>query len=207
MVPALLDHLVYATPDLEPTVESVAATFGVRPLAGGAHPAWGTRNVLLPLSPVTYLEIIGPDPSAATRPQVFGLHKLARPKLVAWAAKGRGLYALVERATELGIRLGRPVQGSRRRPDGSTLSWQLTDPLEALDGGVIPFFIDWGASAHPAAAGPAQVQLVDFHGEHPDPDTTIHRLRALGLELRVDSGPLARLVATFQTPRGSVTLS
>ena len=44
-----LDHLVYATPDLDASVEELAERFGADPVPGGAHPGWGTRNALIGL--------------------------------------------------------------------------------------------------------------------------------------------------------------
>jgi Glyoxalase-like domain len=206
-LPTVLDHLVYATPSLDRTLEEVQAMFGVAPLRGGTHPAWGTQNAILPLSPNCYLEIIGPDP--ARRPggavTIFGLTSLPGPRLVTWAAKGAHLASLVARALTQGIRLGLPIPGSRLREDGSRLSWELTDPLEVTEGGLVPFFIDWGDSPHPAAA-PASVALIDFRARHPEPSVLRAKLQALNLDLTVEPGPRPALVATFRTPAGQVTL-
>lgn len=207
-VPALLDHLVYATPALEETVEAIAGAFGVTPLAGGIHPAWGTRNAILPLSASTYLELIGPDPSRAgdIQPEIFGLRTLTAPRLVTWAAKGRNLSSLVTTALAHGLKLGAPRPGSRQLPDGSLITWELTDPLQIVEDGLVPFFIDWGTSRHPGAAAVAQVTLQEFHAEHPDPEDFAKRVRSLDLDLTVEPGPRPQLVATLQTPRGLVRL-
>lgn len=161
----------------------------------------------MPLGPETYLEIIGPDVAAAVPPAIFRLDRLATPRLVTWAAKGTDLPALAERARSSGLELGPVTPGSRLRPDGSHLSWELTDPHQLHAQGLVPFFIDWGASPHPAAAAPAAVSLEDFHAEHP----TLHAIEALlgslEVDLRVERGLEPRLVARLATPRGIVTLT
>ena len=208
-VPDRLDHLVYAVPDLARGVALLAERLGVRPLPGGRHPAWSTRNALVPLGPASYLEIIGPDPdapSAAVAPSIFGIASLSVPRLATWAAKADDLPLLVERARSLGIDLGTPGAGRRVQPDGHVLDWELTDPFAPRAGGVLPFFIHWRGEAHPASAGPALVSLASVRAEHPDAPVVAAQLGALGLDLDVAPGPAPALFATLRTPAGVVVL-
>jgi hypothetical protein len=71
---------------------------------------------------------------------------------------------------------------------------------------VVPFFIDWGDTPHPAADAPPAGQLVALRAEHPDPESVRHVLGVLGLELQVDQGDTPTLVATLDTPNGVVVL-
>jgi len=208
MIPRQLDHLVYAVPDLATAVPELEAQLGVALLPGGRHLEWGTRNAILPLSSSTYLEVIGPDPesASATRPGIFGLQQLSTPRLVTWAAKGSDLAALCARARAAGVELGGIGAGSRVAADGSTLAWELTDPFQPRAGGVLPFFIDWGAGAHPAGQGEAEAELLEFAAEHPEPALVMEQLRGLGLSLEVRPGPSPILRATLQTRDGALDL-
>jgi hypothetical protein len=207
-IPAQLDHLVYAVPDLQAAVAELEDALGVALLPGGAHPAWGTRNAILPLSGTTYLEVIGPDPEAprAGTIELFGIGGLTAPRLVTWAAKGSDLPALVASARERGVELGGVGEGRRVRADGSVLSWQLTDPLQRRAGGLVPFFIDWARSPHPAAAVKAEAELLGLSAEHPDPGAVAAQLRGLGIELDIVAGATPALVATLQTRDGAFDL-
>jgi hypothetical protein len=204
----VLDHLVYATPDLDAAVESLAARLGVRPAGGGQHPGLGTRNALLALGPRCYLEIVGPDPAQPRPegPRWFGIDTLDAPRLVTWCAAATDLPALRARAVACGVPLGEVRAGGRVRPDGVRLAWRVTSPFTVLARGLIPFFIDWGDSPHPAASAPTGVALRALVAEHPDPEALARQYTVLDLDLPVHRGARAALVAELDTPNGPVTL-
>jgi hypothetical protein len=205
---AVVDHVVYAAPDLDCGIDEIERLTGVRAAPGGRHPAWGTHNALLALGPASYLEIIAPDPAQPppTTPRPFGLDGLEEPRLVAWAARGTQLDRLRQEADRSGARLGDVVAGSRQRPDGALLSWELTDPRVVVAAGVVPFFIDWGNSPHPAETAPRGLALVQFGAEHPDAERVRSVLRALGVALPVRRGQRPVLTAVIDGPRGRVEL-
>jgi hypothetical protein len=204
-----LDHLVYATPDLLRTVDDFADRLEVLPSAGGRHPSWGTRNALLALGPRMYLEIVGPDidPPSPPRPRPFNLDGLDRPRLVTWACRADDLDDLVRRAKRAGVDLGEVQAGSRRRPDGTTISWSMTDLTMPREGGVVPFFINWGDSNHPAEAAPVGCTLEDLRVEHPEPDRLSSILSVLGVDVPVYAAERAGLGARIAGPRGTIDLS
>jgi len=204
-----VDHLVYAAPDLEEAIADLEKRLGVRATPGGRHPGRGTRNALIALSHSSYLEILAPDPDQPRRPGDslwFGLDALKTPRLAAWAARGTDLERLAAEAERRGTRLGKVMSGSRSRPDGVLLSWTLTDPTVLVGGGIVPFFIDWGDSPHPAGTAAPGATLIRLRAEHPDPKSVQDVLDRLGVELRVERGPAPALIATIRTARGDVEL-
>jgi hypothetical protein len=205
---AIVDHLVYAAPDLDSAVGALEARVGVRAAAGGRHPDEGTHNALLALGPAAYLEIVAPDPAQAPppRPRWFGVDGVRAPRLVAWAAKAADLERRAAEAERAGVRLGAVRSGGRARSDGVALSWRFTDPHTVLAGGIVPFLIDWGATPHPAGSAPAGLRLVDLRAEHPDPPSVRALLERLGIDLPVAAGPAPALIATLDTPRGRVEI-
>jgi hypothetical protein len=203
-----VDHLVYATPDLAVGVARVEMLLGLRAAPGGQHPGRGTRNALLALGPTAYLEIIGPDPEQPTpaQPRPFGIDDLKAPRLVTWAAKSKDLERLSSDARRGGVTLGDVIPGSRRRSDGVLLSWRYTDPRPLVSGGVVPFFIDWGTTPHPASSATQGASLIGLRAEHPNAEDVQKALNLLALGLRVQAAPRAALVATVSSPRGQVEL-
>jgi hypothetical protein len=205
---ARVDHLVYATPDLAVGIDRLENQLGVRATPGGQHPGRGTRNALIAIGPRAYIEIIGPDPDqpepAERRP--FGIDALTAPRLVTWSANAKDLAGLSQRAVAAGVALGELADGSRRRPDGVLLAWRYTNPRTVVADGVVPFFIDWGSTPHPAASAAAGGRLVGLRAEHPEASRVAKQLGALGLTLAVTQGPMPALIATIDSPRGRVEL-
>jgi hypothetical protein len=203
----MLDHLVYAVPNLEDTVAELERLTGVRPVFGGRHAGWGTHNALLALGQDEYLEIIAADPelSASSPATLFGLNCAHAPRLAAWAARA-DLEHVHANALGAGFRLGDIIAGRRQTADGSVLSWRMTDPEVVVGDGLVPFFIDWGESPHPAQSMTPSVRRIGFHGEHPEPEPIRRMLSALHIALHVESGPAPALTAQLETPRGVVLL-
>lgn len=192
---ATIDHLVYACTDLEATCGWVARTTGVVPVMGGQHPGGGTRNALLSLGALTYLELIGPDPGqpppGEARP--FGLDALRSPSLRGWASAPADISGAVVEAQRHGHLLSGPVPGSRRTPAGAELSWTMALPAEPVaqvpndptgvpEPAVFPFLIDWQQSSHPSVTSPSGLALERLLLLTPNPGVLRDLLHALGLE-------------------------
>ena len=204
-----VDHLVYGTSELGAACAELERMLGVRPAAGGRHEGLGTHNALLGLGGGAYLEVIAPDPgqAAPSAPRHHGLDRLASSRLVGWAAKATTLEERVASSRAAGYDPGQVLPMSRRRVDGVMLEWMLTvlgrDPA---GDGLVPFLIDWGVAAHPAETAPEGCRRTGLRGGHPEPGSVEVMRAALGMSLPVSRGEQPVLVATIETPRGTVEL-
>jgi hypothetical protein len=203
----MIDHLVYATPDMAASAVEITQRWGVTPTPGGRHIGRGTHNALVDLGNGAYLEIIGPDPEQQRPPKMpFGIESLTAPRLLTWAAKAPAIEARVARARAAGFDPGEPEAMSRQTPAGELLKWKLSRRDDAPGGGLAPFLIDWGETPHPSASAARGCRLTALRGEHPDPAAVGKLLAALGVDLPVTLGAVPALIATIETPRGTVEL-
>jgi hypothetical protein len=204
----MLDHIVYAVPDLAKAIADLEQRLGVRPTPGGKHTGIGTHNALLSLSEEAYLEIIGPDPDQPppAMPRPFGIDSLSAPRLVTWLAKATHLDNQLEQARARGYDLGTATPMSRDLPDGTRLEWRLALPPQPLGDGLVPVLIEWHTDRHPAKTSARGCTLVELYGEHPRPDTVRPILEAMGLTLDIRQGTAPALIATLETPKGRVVL-
>ena len=209
MIPLLsiLDHLVYATPDLDATIERLEQLFSVRAAIGGQHPGWGTKNALLSLGPKAYLEIMGPDPTQPEpkQPRPFGMDTMSKPRLMTWVARTDDIQSVIDRAKRQELDLGELQEKSRKKPDGSILKWTMTDLRKNRKDGAVPYFINWGDSEHPAENSPKGCRLIKLEVTHPDAKRVNELLKNLGIDLKVGLGTVA-LKATIESPKGQIVL-
>ena len=203
-----IDHVVYAVPDLDEAAARFEADHGLRSIAGGVHPRWGTGNRVIPLGE-DYVELIAVVDAATAASTVLG-------RAVGGAAAGRGRwFALCLADDDLdatAARLGLTAEpGSRTLPDGRVVSWRgagIDDPRRTPD---LPFFIAWDVppELHPGAGD----------GSHPGGATGIAWVEIGGDAARfeawtggaalpvrvVDAEPGVRAVG-LRTPGGEVVV-
>ncbi len=207
-VPAALDHLVLAVPDLAEGCAWFEDLTSVKPVPGGRHPSFGTHNALVHLGNRQYLELLAADAeSEVPPPRWMGVDAVAEPTLTRWAVRTTALERDAEYLRAYDAALGTVTDGRRARADGSTLSWRLTLPTAAPTVAVIPFLIDWsGSSAHPTDALPPACRLVGFSLFDDPADGVRVLLARFGLEVAVDAAAKARISVRLDTPKGIVQL-
>jgi Glyoxalase-like domain len=81
----LVDHLIYAVPDLAAAVADLEGRFGVRAQAGGKHIGLGTHNALLALGPGPTWRSSPRTPTSPSPPSLVLLESVALPA-ASWLA-------------------------------------------------------------------------------------------------------------------------
>ncbi len=193
---------MYAVPDLENSMAEIASITGIVPSDGGVHPGNGTRNALLGLSNSSYLEIIGPDKKQNLENTLGELLVSKNTSGIrAWAVAVSDLASVAHVAQELGFRVRDRKEMSRKTPEGFLLEWELLFLEDAL----LPFFIDWKGSEHPARKAPSGCGLVELSISAEEPKVYQELLNKLQLEVSVSEGEAA-ISAIIRSPQGDWSL-
>lgn len=203
-----LDHILWATHDLDDGIAHFERLTGIRAARGGRHPGRGTHNALLALTQNSYLEIIAPDPSQSLDNNLGATIKaLPSPGIFTFAVQCNDMPSLVAAAKRAKIAIEGPDNWSREQPDGPTLRWLLAFTNDTPFGRYVPFYIDWQKSPHPSTTTPGGLQLLDFTIRHPEHAQLSALYAALNIDVRVAPGDRPDMLASLQGPRGPITLT
>lgn len=207
----MLDHILLGCSDLDQGIAYVEQHTGVRPAIGGVHPGRGTRNALLSLGELHYLEVIAPDPAQAgmkisREEMVRTLKSLSSPQIFEWAVHTSDINSVEDRWNKAGIAFDGPTPGSRKRPDGKVLNWQTLN-LQDNQNGLLPFFIQWGAgSTHPSVDAPQGCKLKSFTLFGPDLEELAATSHRIGIQVELAQAAEPHLSARVVGPRGQLDL-
>jgi Glyoxalase-like domain len=201
-----VDHLVWYCSDLSAGERHFADCMDHQPAFSGTHPREGTRNSLLSLGEATYLEILAPDPAQDRAVLDSELAALPGPGLYHWAIGGIDLEQVRDRALATGCACSDIVAGGRALPAGGRLSWKLFGLRDHTFGALVPFFIDWTDSEHPARTAPEGGRLERIEVLSPEKPALAELFRDLGIDLPVVGSERPGLAATIATRSGSQRL-
>jgi hypothetical protein len=200
-----IDHLVWYSPELA-TGERHFASMDLPAAYGGEHPGDGTCNSLLSLGDATYVEILARDPKQPAGSLDKELAGLKGQGLYHWAVGGVDLAAVARKAKDAEYKAREGVSGGRRRPDGRLLNWKLAGLHDHPFGALVPFFIDWTDSDHPALDAPRGGKLGGIELFSPEAARLNALFKALGLDLTVAQGAKAGIAFTLASKRGPLRL-
>ena len=157
-----IDHVIYATADLDAAAAHVGAVLGLAAAGGGRHDRIGTHNRIVPFDD-GYLELLAvadPEEAAAST-----LGAAIRARL---ASDGEGLFAWAVRVDDVGAvaaRLGTEVTTIAR----AGFSAHLTGVAEAMADPLLPFFIarDPGVPGPVPRPGAPAIEWIEVGGHAP----------------------------------------
>jgi hypothetical protein len=213
MIRMRLDHLSFAAgPDgLASTAQRLGGLLGTDFVDGGVHPRFGTRNMILPLSGGTYLEVVEVLDHPASDKAPFGQAVRARSLL---GGGWLGWVVAVDDITAVEQRLGREAaNGNRKRPDGTELRWKQIGVNGLISDPQLPFFVEWEIppELHPSAGASPDYSLVSLEIAG-DPlrvsewlgETVEAPLEDVKVEWVAPNGTPGIIAAHVQTPQGLV---
>ncbi len=214
MLDMRLDHISYAAgPDgLQSTAHRIGELLGEEFRDGGIHPRFGTRNMVLPLSAGTYMEVVEVLDHPASDKAPFGQAVRARSEC---GGGWMGWVVSVEDIAPHEARLGREaVAGNRHRPDGFELKWRQLGVKGLQSDPQLPFFVQWEPGAeHPStgASGDLHLDCLEIAG---DPervrewlgDADVDPLEDVKVEWVARHGTPGIVAAQFMTPKGVVRI-
>ena len=160
-----------AGPDgLASTARRIGELLGEQFVDGGIHPRFGTRNMVLPLSAGTYLEVVEVLDHPASDKAPFGQAVRARSAARRRLARLGGRRRRHRQGRGAGSAAS-PSHGNRHRPDGVELRWRQIGVKGLQSDPQLPFFVQWQTPAdqHPSvgASGDLRLDALEIAG---DPD-------------------------------------
>jgi hypothetical protein len=203
-----IDHAIYAVRDFAAAARRYQEEFGLAAVPGGRHEGWGTANWIVPLGP-SYIELIGVEDEDEASRSFLGQHLIGvlreGERFFGWCVRPDLFDDAVERA---GLEVG---EGSRQRPDGTTIRWRSAGIEVAMDDPSLPFFIEWlipdelhpGRMDAPHRVEPRGISWVEVRG---DEASVRSWLGDEELPVRVSSGPPALVAVGIATEAGDVVL-
>jgi len=158
-----VDHVIVIVQDLGAAARRYDDQYGLASVVGGRHIGHGTGNRIVPLGS-SYIELIA----------VVDRDEAASSPMGSWLERrlvevGEGPAALCLRTDDIEAAAQRtnrkPLEMSRRRPDGVELKWHLVALDSAINEG-LPFFIQWHVDDR----------------DHPGRGPVEHRSAAVGID-------------------------
>jgi len=135
-----VDHVTLCGPELE-ALRKAFAHAGLETEYGGPHANGVTHMALLGFGDGSYLELIAPQTPGETAGSHWGGMMTEAAGCCAWAVTVENIQREVSRLNSVGIETKGPLPGSRKRPDGKVLRWEIASAGPGEPGAMLPFMI------------------------------------------------------------------
>jgi glyoxalase-like protein len=136
-----LDHASVCGSNLD-TLRQAFTDVGLTPDFGGPHGNGVTQMAFIGFDDESYLELIAPIKAGVTEGSDWGKFIAGDAGPCAWAVGTNVLLQEVERLKKAGIAVRNPEPGSRKRPDGMSVTWTTADVGSGTRGSILPFIIE-----------------------------------------------------------------
>ena len=205
-----LDHIVWAVPDLDESMDIFYQKTGITPQFGGYHDSQGTKNALVRLGPKSYLELLAPDhKSSISKNRWMGIDLLTVPRITRIAFSTTYIKEKASILNAYNPNLGLITDGHRKTPSGMTINWKMTVPYHSTLIDLAPFFIDWSRSSmHPCQSlteQPIEIKRIKMTSQH------AQNLQKLYSDLDIKGDHIhtgaEEIMIELSTPKGIVTIS
>ena len=201
----VIDHLVYAVPDLEKAMDDFENLTGIRPTFGGYHTTKGTKNAVVNLGNACYLEFLAIDENneKISAPRWMGIDFIEKTQMTRFALKSENLEKDSAILKKYAAEMGEISGGARKTSDDKLLKWEMILPLAAPAVEIAPFMCDWSQSeVHPTDSMPQECELIGLHFTHTHPESVTSLFNELDVDLNVIEGEKATIIAEINTPKG-----
>jgi hypothetical protein len=135
-----IDHASVCGSNLD-NMRQAFASVGLTTDYGGPHSTGGTHMALLGFDDGSYLELIAPQDASSAQASEWAKFMSADAGPCAWAVEPKDIDAEVQRLKAAGVTVTGPTNGSRKRPDGMNIEWQVANIGSGTPGSLLPFLI------------------------------------------------------------------
>lgn len=147
-----IDHIVIASRNPEQEAQAYVEKHGIIALEGGRHEEWGTYNYLAYFQNKSYIEWIGVFDEELARKsdnplirQTVNFLDEEKSGIINYALRTSKLDEYIAYFEANNIEYAGPFPGSRKKVDGSMLTWRMLFPKGEKP---FPFLIEWGTGVN-----------------------------------------------------------
>ncbi len=136
-----IDHVSICGSNLDSLREAFASV-GLASDIGGPHGNGITQMAIVGFDDASYIELIAPIKPGVTEGSPWAKFMSGDVGACAWAVGTNVLLQEVDRLKKAGVAVTAPERGSRKRPDGMSVEWMMSNVGSGAPGATMPFIIE-----------------------------------------------------------------